>query len=205
MEKNESGQDFAGISCFHNRFPDFHRDPTSKSGVAQWLACWAHNPKVCGSKQRSANFVLPPPAKTSFSRETSPKLRRNTPFSRKALDLRKSWRVPRRRADTRGSRLPWGGRDGRGGRRSGFLCSNSPAEPQPSLSFSPPLLRSRSLAFCFSLSLSLSLFLSLFPVLLSFSPRAVSERERDEAQESRERKREWEKETGRERGRKGKG
>ena len=24
------------------------------SGVAQWLACWAHNPKVRGSKQRSA-------------------------------------------------------------------------------------------------------------------------------------------------------
>ena len=26
------------------------------SGVAQWLACWAHNPKVRGSKPRSANF-----------------------------------------------------------------------------------------------------------------------------------------------------
>ena len=25
-----------------------------RSGVAQWLACWAHNPKVCGSKPRSA-------------------------------------------------------------------------------------------------------------------------------------------------------
>ena len=25
-----------------------------KSGVAQWLACWAHNPKVRGSKPRSA-------------------------------------------------------------------------------------------------------------------------------------------------------
>ena len=24
------------------------------SGVAQWLACWAHNTKVCGSKPRSA-------------------------------------------------------------------------------------------------------------------------------------------------------
>ena len=24
------------------------------SGVAQWLACWAHNPKVRGSKPRSA-------------------------------------------------------------------------------------------------------------------------------------------------------
>ena len=27
------------------------------SGVAQWLACWAHNPKVRGSKPRSATFV----------------------------------------------------------------------------------------------------------------------------------------------------
>jgi hypothetical protein len=26
------------------------------SGVAQWLACWAHNPKVRGSKPRSATF-----------------------------------------------------------------------------------------------------------------------------------------------------
>ena len=28
----------------------------SHSGVAQWLACWAHNPKVRGSKPRSAKF-----------------------------------------------------------------------------------------------------------------------------------------------------
>ena len=27
------------------------------SGVAQWLACWAHNPKVRGSETRSATFV----------------------------------------------------------------------------------------------------------------------------------------------------
>ena len=31
------------------------RNPTS--GVAQWLACWAHNPKVRGSKPRSATFM----------------------------------------------------------------------------------------------------------------------------------------------------
>ena len=31
----------------------------SSSGVAQWLACWAHNPKVRGSKPRSANFAMP--------------------------------------------------------------------------------------------------------------------------------------------------
>lgn len=29
---------------------------SSSSGVAQWLACWAHNPKVRGSKPRSANL-----------------------------------------------------------------------------------------------------------------------------------------------------
>ena len=30
--------------------------PRKHSGVAQWLACWAHNPKVRGSKPRSAIF-----------------------------------------------------------------------------------------------------------------------------------------------------
>ena len=34
------------------------RHTRSSSGVAQWLACWAHNPKVRGSKPRSANFAL---------------------------------------------------------------------------------------------------------------------------------------------------
>ena len=29
------------------------------SGVAQWLACWAHNPKVRGSKPRSAILNSP--------------------------------------------------------------------------------------------------------------------------------------------------
>ena len=32
---------------------------TSDSGVVQWLACWAHNPKVRGSKPRSAKFAKP--------------------------------------------------------------------------------------------------------------------------------------------------
>ena len=45
MEKNGSGQDFAGMSRFQNRFSYFHSDPVSKSGVAQWLACWAHIPE----------------------------------------------------------------------------------------------------------------------------------------------------------------
>ena len=31
----------------------------NESGVAQWLACWAHNPKVRGSKPRSAIFSSP--------------------------------------------------------------------------------------------------------------------------------------------------
>ena len=33
---------------------ELHED---KSGVAQWLACWAHNPKVRGSKPRSAIYT----------------------------------------------------------------------------------------------------------------------------------------------------
>ena len=51
-------------------FPPFLPDPIwwnikwkfftlfSRSGVAQWLACWAHNPKVPGLKPGSAMFVL---------------------------------------------------------------------------------------------------------------------------------------------------
>ena len=35
---------------------------TVDSGVAQWLACWAHNPKVRGSKPRSAICVWLPRA-----------------------------------------------------------------------------------------------------------------------------------------------
>ena len=33
-------------------------NPFRQSGVAQWLACWAHNPKVRGSKPRSARACL---------------------------------------------------------------------------------------------------------------------------------------------------
>ncbi len=29
-----------------------------ESGVAQWLACWAHNSKVGGSKPLSASFAF---------------------------------------------------------------------------------------------------------------------------------------------------
>ena len=41
------------------RFTEFK---INYSGVAQWLACWAHNPKVRGSKPRSAiiRFMLRP-------------------------------------------------------------------------------------------------------------------------------------------------
>ena len=31
-------------------------ETTNNSGVAQWLACWAHDPKVRGSKPRSASL-----------------------------------------------------------------------------------------------------------------------------------------------------
>ena len=33
------------------------RQSQASSGVAQWLACWAHNPNVRGSKPHSATFV----------------------------------------------------------------------------------------------------------------------------------------------------
>ena len=50
-----SGKLILVISDFRNqRTP--HPLITTSSGVAQWLACWAHNPKVRGSKPRSANF-----------------------------------------------------------------------------------------------------------------------------------------------------
>ena len=39
-------RDFAYLSS--------HGGYQALSGVAQWLACWAHNPKVRGSKPRSA-------------------------------------------------------------------------------------------------------------------------------------------------------
>ena len=51
-------------------FLHFHRIPSDESGVAQWLARWAHNPKVCGSKPCSAKFWASA-AKTSISRDTS--------------------------------------------------------------------------------------------------------------------------------------
>ena len=37
-------------------FPNGLRVTGITSGVAQWLACWAHNPKVPGSKPGSASF-----------------------------------------------------------------------------------------------------------------------------------------------------
>jgi hypothetical protein len=40
---------FCPSRCWYN-FPHFD----SRSAVAQWLACWAHNPKVRGSKPRCA-------------------------------------------------------------------------------------------------------------------------------------------------------
>ena len=40
------------------RVRDCLRISTAPSGVAQWLACWAHNPKVRGSKPRSAIICI---------------------------------------------------------------------------------------------------------------------------------------------------
>ena len=38
----------------HTQHAGVQRHPQFKSGVAQWLSCWVHNPKVRGSKPRSA-------------------------------------------------------------------------------------------------------------------------------------------------------
>ena len=41
-------------ACTDSRVRICATKQTRSSGVAQWLACWAHNPKVRGSKPRSA-------------------------------------------------------------------------------------------------------------------------------------------------------
>ena len=42
--------------CWSWGFPNY----VCISGVAQWLACWAHNPKVPGSKPGSAMLIKQP-------------------------------------------------------------------------------------------------------------------------------------------------
>ena len=56
--RRERGNAVRGVLFLLGRlgFLYFLAAPASKSGVAQWLACWAHNPKVRGSKSRSAKF-----------------------------------------------------------------------------------------------------------------------------------------------------
>ena len=57
------------------------------SGVAQWLACWAHNPKVRGSKPRSAIFSI---SRASWISCDGFSLRRR--LERKARAPESSWR-----------------------------------------------------------------------------------------------------------------
>ena len=56
--QRERGNTACGVRFLLQRllFTYFWAAPSTKSGVAQWLACWAHNPNVRGSKPRSANF-----------------------------------------------------------------------------------------------------------------------------------------------------
>ena len=49
----KSSQQCFSIQTVHRRC----QPRAMHSGVAQWLACWAHNPKVRGSKPRSATFL----------------------------------------------------------------------------------------------------------------------------------------------------
>ena len=46
---------FHSALCTNEPWPSSHT--CCHSGVAQWLACWAHNPKVRGSKPRSATLT----------------------------------------------------------------------------------------------------------------------------------------------------
>ena len=74
------------------------------SGVAQWLASWAHNPKVRGSKQRSAIAFSASSSATAWSRASHPgvcaypKVRGSKPRSAMALWASRrprTWRRPR--------------------------------------------------------------------------------------------------------------
>ena len=74
------------------------------SGVAQWLACWAHNPKVRGSKPRSAIAFSASSSATACSRAshpgvcTYPRVRGSKPRSAMALWASRrprTWRRPR--------------------------------------------------------------------------------------------------------------
>jgi hypothetical protein len=49
------------------------RQDVGSSGVAQWLACWAHNSKVGGSKPLSASFARVIAAKTGSPGVSSPR------------------------------------------------------------------------------------------------------------------------------------
>ena len=52
------------------------------SGVAQWLACWAHNPKVRGSRPRSAILLVGEPRAANWPRVALAMLRRRFGFVR---------------------------------------------------------------------------------------------------------------------------
>ena len=54
--EERGGKGFARKNSVPIRFSEFRTAQCFKSGVAQWLACWAHNPKVRGPKPRSAKF-----------------------------------------------------------------------------------------------------------------------------------------------------
>ena len=50
------------------------------SGLAQWLACWAHNPKVRGSKPRSATWKLWPSIAVDFVELWPPGLKKQQAY-----------------------------------------------------------------------------------------------------------------------------
>ena len=82
---------------------------TSDSGVAQWLACWAHNPKVRGSKPRSASRALRPPTVVESWRSGTQASSSSEPAAEcPCLVVPAQWLpLPQSSAGTRGLRAQW--------------------------------------------------------------------------------------------------
>ena len=79
------------------------------SGLAQWLACWAHNPKVRGSKPRSATRALRPPTVVDPWRSGTQASSSSEPAAEcPCLVVPAQWLpLPQSSAGTRGLRAQW--------------------------------------------------------------------------------------------------
>ena len=79
------------------------------SGLAQWLACWAHNPKVRGSKPRSATRALRPPTVAESWRSGTQASSSSKPAAECPCPVAPAqWLpLPQSSAGTRGLRAQW--------------------------------------------------------------------------------------------------